>query len=55
MGRSLYLSVSTENLVRCRIFETDVLFVVPFLADWSKIGEYRQKQIDKNTVKDNVV
>ena len=30
-----------------------MLFDVPFLADWSKIGEYRQKQMDKNTVKEN--
>ena len=35
------------------IFERDMLFDVPFLADWSKIGEYRQKQTDKNTVKEN--
>jgi hypothetical protein len=35
------------------IFGRDVLFDVPFLADWSKIGEYRQKQMDKNTVKEN--
>jgi hypothetical protein len=34
------------------IFEKDMLFDVPFLADWSKIGEYRQKQTDKNTVKE---
>jgi hypothetical protein len=25
------------------IFGRDMLFDVPFLADWSKIGEYRQK------------
>ncbi len=29
------------------------MFDVPFLADWSKIGEYRQKQSDKNTVKEH--
>ena len=34
------------------IFGRDMLFDVPFLADWSKIGEYRQKQTDKNTVKE---
>eukprot|EP00804_Cyclotella_cryptica_P028157 CCRYP_011019-RA/>CCRYP_011019-RA protein AED:0.49 eAED:0.45 QI:0/-1/0/1/-1/0/1/0/96 len=26
-----------------------MLFEIPFIADWSKIGEYRQKQTDKNT------
>ena len=30
-----------------------MLFDVPYLADWSKIGEYRQKQLDKNTVKES--
>ncbi len=30
-----------------------MLFDIPFLADWSKIGEHRQKQMDKNTVKEN--
>ncbi len=30
------------------IFGRDMLFDVSFLADWSKIGEYRQKQTDKN-------
>ena len=34
------------------IFGRDILFDIPFLADWSKIGEYRQKQMDKN-VKEN--
>ena len=31
------------------IFGWDMLFDVPFLADWLKIGEYRQKQTDNNT------
>ena len=35
------------------IFGRDMLFDVPFLAHWSKIGEYRQQQMDKNTVKEN--
>jgi hypothetical protein len=30
-----------------------MLFEVPFLASWSKKGDYRQKQADKNTVKQN--
>ena len=29
------------------IFGRDMLFYVPFLADWKKIGEYRQKQTEK--------
>jgi hypothetical protein len=35
------------------IFGRDMLFDIPFLADWSKIREYRQKQMNKNTVKEN--
>jgi hypothetical protein len=35
------------------IFGRDMLFDVPFLADWTKIGEYRQLQTDKNTAREN--
>eukprot|EP00804_Cyclotella_cryptica_P019352 CCRYP_006195-RA/>CCRYP_006195-RA protein AED:0.46 eAED:0.46 QI:0/-1/0/1/-1/1/1/0/89 len=35
------------------IFGRDMLFDVPYIADWSKIGEYRQKQTDKNTRREN--
>jgi hypothetical protein len=35
------------------IFGRDMLFDVPFLADWKSIGEYRQKQTDKNTAREN--
>ena len=35
------------------IFGRDMLFDVPFIADWSKIGEYRQKQTDNNTRREN--
>ena len=35
------------------IFGRDMLYDVPFLADWTKIGEYRQLQTDKNTAREN--
>ncbi len=35
------------------IFIRNMLFHVPFLADWKKIGEYRQKQTENNTVREN--
>ena len=35
------------------IFGRDMLFDVPFLADWKSIGEYRQKQTDRNTAREN--
>jgi hypothetical protein len=35
------------------IFGRDMLFDIPFLADWNKIGEYRQRQTDHNTAREN--
>jgi len=30
-----------------------LLFHIPFIADWHKIGEYRQIQTDNNTKREN--
>ena len=30
-----------------------MLFDIPFVADWNKIGEYRQKQADANMRREN--
>jgi hypothetical protein len=49
--RSTYHTV-LKTSTGAAIFGRDMMFDVPFLADWSKIGEYRQKQMDKNTVKE---
>ena len=46
--RSTYHTV-LKTLPGAAIFGRDMLFDVPFIVDWSKIGEYRQKQTDKNT------
>jgi len=35
------------------IFGRDMLFDIPFLADWNKIGKYRQLQTDRNTQREN--
>ena len=35
------------------IFGRDMLFDIPFLADWNKIGDYRQHQTDHNTEQEN--
>ena len=35
------------------IFGRDMLFDVIFIADWSNIGENRQKQTDKNVDQEN--
>jgi hypothetical protein len=53
MGRLLYLSHSTENSPGAAIFGRDILFEIPFLDDWPKIGEYIKRQTDKNTDHEN--
>ena len=35
------------------IFEWDMLFDIPFIADWNKIGDYRQHQTDLNMAHEN--
>ena len=35
------------------IFGRDMLFDIPFIADWNKIGDYRQRQTDRNTRSEN--
>jgi hypothetical protein len=35
------------------IFGQDMLFDIPFIADWKKIGEHRQRQTDLNTAREN--
>jgi hypothetical protein len=35
------------------LFGRDMLFNIPFQADWNKIGDYRQRQTDLNTAREN--
>ena len=35
------------------IFGRDMLFDIPFFADWHKVGEHRQCQTDRNTEREN--
>jgi hypothetical protein len=35
------------------IFEQDMLFDIPFIADWQKIGEHRQQLTDLNYAREN--
>jgi hypothetical protein len=35
------------------IFGTDMLFGIPYIADWNKIGGFRQHQTDLNTKCEN--
>jgi hypothetical protein len=35
------------------IFGRDMLFDIPFLADWNKIGDYRQSQMNRSAEREN--
>jgi hypothetical protein len=35
------------------IFRRDMLFDIPFVADWKQIGDYRQHQTDCNNKREN--
>jgi hypothetical protein len=35
------------------IFERDMLFGIPFVADWKQIGDYRQHQTDRSNKREN--
>ena len=35
------------------IFGRDMLFDIPFIADWQKIGEFRQRLTDRSNARDN--
>ncbi|MGL5963100.1 MAG: hypothetical protein ACRCZ2_01680, partial [Fusobacteriaceae bacterium] len=35
------------------IFGRDMLFDIPYIADWNKIGEFRQHQTNRNTEREN--
>ena len=35
------------------VFGRDILFDIPYLADWTDIGKRRQEQVDKSTVLEN--
>jgi hypothetical protein len=38
---------------RAAIFGRNMLFDIPFLADWNKIGDHRQHQTELNTDREN--
>ncbi len=35
------------------IFGRDMIFDIPFIANWNKIGDYRQRQTDLSTEREN--
>ncbi len=53
MGHLFYLSHSIKASPGAAIFGRDMLFDIPFIADWNKIGDYRPRQTDCNTRHEN--
>ncbi len=54
MGRLLYLHHTVlQASPSAAIFERDMLFDIPFIADWQKIGEYRQRLTDLSNAREN--
>jgi hypothetical protein len=54
--RSTYHTV-LKAFPRTAIFEQEMMFDIPFIADWKKIGDFRQHQTDlnKRIVYDHIV
>jgi hypothetical protein len=50
MIRSTYHTVLNASPGAAK-FERDMLFDIPFIADWRKIGDYRQRQTDLNNLR----
>jgi hypothetical protein len=48
MGHLLRLPHSTQSLSR-----RSNIYNIPYIADWNKIGDYRQCQTDLNTTREN--
>ena len=53
VGHLLNLPHISKSIPRCSNFGRDMLFQIPFLADWNKIGECRQRQTDQNMEREN--
>ena len=53
MGHLLNFHTVLKASPGAAIFGWDVLFDIPFLVDWNKIGEYMQHQTDQNTEQEN--
>ena len=54
MIRSTYHTVLNASPGAAKL-EQDMLFDISFIADWRKIGDYRQHQTDLNNLGKNVL
>jgi len=53
MGISLNIPQVLKASPRAAIFGRDILFDIPFIADWKQIGEYRLHQTDRSNKREN--
>jgi hypothetical protein len=53
MGCLLYHHTVLKASPGAPIFGQDMLFDIPFIADWQKIGEHRQQLTDLNNARKN--
>jgi len=53
MGILLNIPHSIEASPGAATFERDMLFDIPFIADWKQIGEYRLHQTDRRNKCEN--
>jgi hypothetical protein len=53
MARSLYLHTVLKASPSAAIFGRDMLFDIPFIADWQMIGDHRQQLTDLNNAHEN--
>ena len=53
MDSTLYLPYSAKVKSRRCIFGRDILFDIPYIAYWNKIGEYIQAQTDRKLQRKN--
>jgi hypothetical protein len=52
MGHSFYPPYSIKASPGAALFGQNMLFDIPFIADWTKIGEHRQRLADLNTARE---
>jgi hypothetical protein len=53
MGISLNIPQSITASPGAATFERDMLFDIPFVADWKRIGEYRLHQTGRSNKREN--
>jgi hypothetical protein len=53
MGHLLHHHTVLKASPGTAIFEWDMLFDIPFIANWNKIGDYREHQTDLSTAREN--